>query len=180
MSEARFCRVCHVLKTEKDLIKNKRAFHGVTSFCTECRKDYRKESYAQNADRERTKQRAYKNKDIQHSRDIQNTWRRNNPERVRAIKLRIYGLTPERWESIFNLQGRKCAGCGTTEPKIGQWTIDHDHACCPEICKSCGECVRGILCHPCNRALGLLGDRKTVLLNMAGYLENPPAKQVNL
>jgi hypothetical protein len=31
--------------------------------------------------------------------------------------------------------------------------VDHDHACCPGI-KSCGKCVRGLLCVACNILVG--------------------------
>jgi hypothetical protein len=31
--------------------------------------------------------------------------------------------------------------------------VDHDHACCPSN-KSCGKCVRGIVCARCNHLIG--------------------------
>lgn len=46
-----------------------------------------------------------------------------------------------------------CAICGDTT----RLAVDHDHACCPGQ-KSCGACIRGVLCMRHNLALGNLRD----------------------
>lgn len=33
--------------------------------------------------------------------------------------------------------------------------VDHDHKCCPGR-KSCGRCIRGLLCDSCNLDLGII------------------------
>lgn len=40
--------------------------------------------------------------------------------------------------------------------------VDHDHSCC-STSKSCGKCIRGIVCQSCNIHLGKL-DRGTINL----------------
>lgn len=84
-------------------------------------------------------------------------WIAANPERARATSRRRllrekYGLNTEQYDALLEAQGGCCACCGSTEPRgKGEQTfaVDHDH--------ETGQ-LRGILCHPCNRAIGLLGD----------------------
>ena len=96
-------------------------------------------------------------------------YREANPDvyRNRHIKSR-YGITLDQWEQMFEAQERKCKICGTMDEK--QWATDHDHSCCPGA-KTCGDCLRGILCHPCNLGIGTLGDDPERLRAAAEYLE---------
>ena len=68
------------------------------------------------------------------------------------------GMTPERYEEMLASQGGVCAICRGDDPGTGKrFAIDHDHSCCPGR-RSCGKCVRGLLCQKCNRGLGLFND----------------------
>lgn len=64
-----------------------------------------------------------------------------------------YGLTVE---AVTAMLAGGCAVCGSAE----NLHVDHDHGCCPDGSspRSCGKCVRGVLCHGCNTALGLLKE----------------------
>lgn len=77
-----------------------------------------------------------------------------------------YGLSAEAYQALVVSQGGRCATCGTAPEKF---YIDHDHACCAGT-KSCGECVRGLLCFNCNTALGQVKDNPRILLAMVEYL----------
>lgn len=80
----------------------------------------------------------------------------------------IHNITLDDYRTILNdIQGGVCPLCQTPAPSIYEmfegrfWHVDHDHECCPRITDnagnlrstSCGNCVRGILCHPCNLIL---------------------------
>lgn len=69
---------------------------------------------------------------------------------------RTYGMSNQSWGAMFEKQGRSCAVCRAVEPGgKGHWHTDHDHKCCPGI-KTCGKCVRSILCARCNQTIGFI------------------------
>jgi hypothetical protein len=82
-----------------------------------------------------------------------------------------YRITPEQYEAMLSQQGGCCAVCGATEPggNGSRWHIDHDHNCCPGR-KSCGECIRGLLCSKCNTGLGQFNDNPDTLVAAVAYL----------
>lgn len=81
----------------------------------------------------------------------------------RAYQLQYkYGITSAEWDKMFAAQGSRCATCGSDQPKSDRgWQTDHCHAT---------GVVRGILCRPCNKALGLLKDNTSTLSNAISYL----------
>lgn len=105
--------------------------------------------------------------------------RASDPEKVRrseqrtAMKVR-YGITWDRYEEMFVAQGGLCAICRkpettTIKDRIARLGVDHDHACCPGK-KSCGKCIRGLLCARCNTMLGLAGESAAVFAAAETYL----------
>lgn len=89
-------------------------------------------------------------------------------ERNRDLR---YGLSPGRWEELLFLQEWLCAIC-STELDAGKNThVDHDHTCCPDRGRSCGKCVRGLLCGPCNMGLGHFNDDPDRMRQAAAYVE---------
>jgi Recombination endonuclease VII len=81
----------------------------------------------------------------------------------RKYILKQYGLTPEDYERMLTEQGGLCAVCRTDTPGRGKpsWNVDHDHET---------GAVRGLLCHNCNMALGMLGDCVETAQALVSYL----------
>ncbi|MEU3285558.1 endonuclease VII domain-containing protein [Streptomyces longwoodensis] len=83
---------------------------------------------------------------------------------------RQYGLTADRFDEMLAQQDGVCAVCGAPDPAGRELAVDHDHACCPTPGQSCGACVRGLLCWPCNVGIGHLRDDPEILKAAASYL----------
>lgn len=94
--------------------------------------------------------------------------RRTDAHRLKR-RLSLYGLTQADYDDLVAVQRGQCAICTTTEPGSRGWFIDHDHGCCPGI-GSCGNCVRGLLCHDCNLLLGMAKDSTERLDRAKTYL----------
>lgn len=89
--------------------------------------------------------------------------------RAWALK-KTYGISIEEFNTILENQGGVCASCGEFPGnQKNKFHVDHDHACCAGF-KSCGKCIRGILCHFCNLTLGLMNDDITKLTLLMQYL----------
>src|SRR5262249_5892336 len=78
----------------------------------------------------------------------------------RASLLKRYGMTPLEYELRLARQNGACAICKKT-PKQRWLCIDH--------CHQTGK-VRGLLCTPCNAALGTFGDDPQRMQAGADYL----------
>jgi hypothetical protein len=81
---------------------------------------------------------------------------------MRRAGLRKYGLTEAHYTTMLERQGGGCAICGTKDCPSGvRLAVDHDH--------STGK-VRGILCSPCNTAIGKLRDDTSLMQRAIQYL----------
>lgn len=86
-----------------------------------------------------------------------------------------YGLTVDQLKLLYVSQQGMCAICGGQPLGSHRYlSVDHDHSCCPGV-KSCGLCVRGLLCSKCNQGIGSLEDSPERLRKAADYLERTQA-----
>jgi len=74
-----------------------------------------------------------------------------------------YGITLEEYNIMLKNQNHKCAICFADEVDVFKQTLYVDH--CHTTNKN-----RGLLCHPCNAAIGLLKENIEVLGNAQTYL----------
>lgn len=81
-----------------------------------------------------------------------------------------YKTTRQVLEDLFELQDYRCGICSKDIIEEG-YHVDHDHACCPGE-KTCGKCIRGLLCPNCNRGLGQFKDSVKSLAAAIVYLES--------
>jgi hypothetical protein len=86
----------------------------------------------------------------------------------------MYGISAADYESMLATQGGGCAICSVPPEPDRRLYVDHDHRCCPGR-RSCGECVRGLLCRHCNLALGQFGDDPNRVAQAAEYLKRRSA-----
>lgn len=81
-----------------------------------------------------------------------------------------YGLTQEQLAAKREMSGGRCELCGEINPSGRHLAVDHDHSCCSGS-RSCGRCVRGLLCGKCNSGIGMFKDSPELLRAAIAYLE---------
>lgn len=155
------CPKCGVLKPRSEWPKNKGRPDGLGTWCSSCSREAAK---VRNADPE------YKAKV---SKQAAARWANKSPEEKAAYIERgilhrrktgyhlkkNYGITIEDYEKRLEGQGGGCAICGAKPKENRRLAVDHDHSCCPGE-KTCGNCLRGLLCTTCNVWLGFYENEK--------------------
>jgi hypothetical protein len=100
-------------------------------------------------------------------------------------RLPRYGITYAQYLQLFAEQEGKCFLCEEPEVMVNSRTgelrslsVDHDHSCCPTY-KACGKCVRGLLCHSCNTALGKIETKPRLVekFNLVSYVNRRPLEK---
>ena len=90
--------------------------------------------------------------------------------KIQCIKK--YGISVKEFEKLLAQQNNTCAICLKEFKSDHERHIDHDHTCCPAPIRTCGKCVRGILCGECNRGLAKFLDSSELLRTAANYLDS--------
>jgi hypothetical protein len=77
---------------------------------------------------------------------------------------RRHGISDDQYEALLAQHDGKCHLCLKNKATV----IDHDHSCCNH--RSCGKCVRGVLCSSCNTAIGMLKEDPEVIDRIKEYI----------
>jgi len=96
----------------------------------------------------------------------------NKNVRQRQGLRKKFGMTLDDYDRMLADQDGLCGNVGcfnAPDPSRRCFAVDHDRKCCPGE-KSCGQCIRAILCLGCNTALGLLNEDVDRLLGLIKYL----------
>ena len=106
---------------------------------------------------------AYQKKYPEKVNERQRNWRNKNPHKnAEYQRLYKYKLTPEMYKEMYDKNKGCCHLCGVPDTLhkngVSNLHIDHDHNCCSSK-KTCGKCVRGLICFACNRMIGALEKR---------------------
>jgi hypothetical protein len=138
------CVKCGLEKKLDSFAKGRNYKDGRRGTCKRCHTNYVIDYYNKNPEKKRLKNAMNSGNDA--------NWKRHH-------------IPQEKYLEMLSKYDNKCYAC----KKRKATNIDHDHDCCPEN-RSCGKCVRGILCHNCNTALGLMKDSKEDLKKLIEYL----------
>ena len=136
------CSKCKTQKSKELFWKNSRSLDGFHNWCKEC--------WYEN-DRKKRHTEHYKN------------LKRNNWVKEK------YSISSKEYEEMLERQDGVCAICEKSQLHK-RLSIDHDHDCC-EGKKSCGKCIRGLLCDACNKGLGMFKDNVPTMESAIKYLQ---------
>lgn len=148
-SDLKTCSGCGEVKQLVEFAKSTTALDGRRNLCKPCHSQYMQSYYKNNPEKDNRK------------RELNTLPFRKVPNWQR------HKLTENQFNVMLSKYNGLCWSCKKREATC----IDHDHKHCSGT-KGCPECVRGLLCHWCNSALGHVEDSVENLQSLIAYLQN--------
>ena len=140
MESAKQCNKCGEVKPVAEFHKHNGTKDGKHPSCKACVSAYNKAKGKEQRDRAEQQYGA-----------------RINPSMFKHL----YGCTPDQYyERMTTSAVCECCGISPEESSKGKLCYDHDHNTME---------FRGVLCHTCNRAFGMLGDTLESVENLLNY-----------
>ena len=138
------CSSCDTWHDLGEFHKHSRNWDALHAYCKSCMRSAARRRFDKNRDRLLVQSRDYRAK---------------NPEKRRDTRLRSrFGITADQFDAMKKTQGGACAICHRVVPLH----VDHCHTT---------KAVRGLLCMPCNTAIGQFEDNPDRIRAAASYVE---------
>lgn len=161
------CGQCGVEKFDDAFyVKDKRTGR-LSSKCKDCEREAARRHYERNSDRIRARVAEYQRLKPEVQARSRMKRKLNGKRRLADIRIR-YGLSAEDYARLLSESGGMCEICGRDPATVSSKGVCVDH------CHKGGG-VRGLLCHPCNAALGNFRDDVATLRAAIRYLEGAPS-----
>lgn len=132
------------------------------------KKQYRREQYLKNKDKEKAAREIYYSKNKESILARNKKYNKENPDKRKSAILKYeYGITLDQYNEMFRAQEGKCAICQRHQNELTRTLcVDHDHKT---------NKVRSLLCVTCNTDVSVVENR---LEEMTKYL-NKHRKDIN-
>lgn len=182
------CARCHLLKPLAAFTRMAQMKDGYHYYCRDCKNSDPKLFAYRRSDKNLRAMAEYNAAHRAERSASTKRWAAANPRKNKNREIyAAHGITIEVYERMLAEQGGGCAICGATPDSPSnngrkRLCVDHDHTCCPatSIRRSCGKCVRGLLCSGCNTGLGSLRDDPALLGAAISYLRRERVDRTDL
>ena len=175
LKRIRICKTCGFIGAEA-MFKVCTTKNLVSNECKKCDSKRQALYRINNSEKCKSSQKEWRLANPEKKRKAWNNWCKKNKDRVQDInRLSKYKLTKEQYQVMLDIQENKCSICRKEflyTSKFDRPHVDHNHLCCSDSCKSCGKCIRGLLCADCNKFLGKIKDNPEVSDRMSDYLRS--------
>ncbi len=170
------CGKCKVIKPLDEFYVAKKGPQGRSSYCKPCQKQAIKNWGDRNPERRYEITKRWQTKNRPRLQELCRNYYHKNKGKYRAyesknrvrvsvnVRCKKFGITAEQYWMMFAEQEGKCAICRKS-PKKCWWSLNLDH------CHETGK-IRGLLCGPCNKALGSFGDTVAGVKRAVDYLNS--------
>jgi hypothetical protein len=148
-----------------DFYKNHLRKDGLSSQCKSCKNNRQKIYHIENKTYISEKQRERYSKPENKQKKKERQEKPENKIRKKELHLkRLYGLSLKEHNEMLVRQNYKCKICKINEKDVGikGLVVDHNHKT---------KQIRGLLCGPCNTAIGLLKEDIDIILRVLNYLK---------
>lgn len=163
----RLCTACRKRKPLEDFTKWSKGRDGLSPHCRACKKKKRLAYMNRNRATLSKRQREYRLKNLDAIKTYAKKYYQQNKTLFRQHRTKNlrkkYRITNADFDRMAESQGYVCAICRSLpQPRFGVLCVDHDHAT---------GVVRGLLCHNCNSAIGLLKESAEIVHSAFKYME---------